>query len=90
MANFPFLFAINFNFNFFVFIDFNFLQPVDYIEGYVKSRTIGVVVVLGASMTVFILFIGSFLTNFGYQIRTFTDKIQKDNFVVAVETLSKK
>ena len=67
-----------------------FLQPVDYIEAYVKSRKIGVMVVLGTSMTVFILFIGSFLTNFGYQIRTFSDKIQKDNFAIAVENLSKK
>lgn len=67
-----------------------FLQPVDYIESYVKSRKIGVMVVLGTSMTVFILFIGSFLTNFGYQIRTFSDKIQKDNFAIAVENLSKK
>ena len=67
-----------------------FLQPVDYIEGYVKSRTLGVVVVLGVSITVCTLFIGSFLTNFGYQIKTFSDKIQKDNFVVAVENLSKK
>ncbi len=67
-----------------------FLQPVDYIEGYVKSRAIGVMVVLGVSITVCTLFIGSFLTNFGHQIKTFSDKIQKDNFVVAVENLSKK
>ena len=67
-----------------------FLQPVDYIEGYVKSRTIGVMVVLGVSMTICVIFIGRFLTNFGYQIREFSDKIQKDNFVIAVENLSKK
>ena len=54
-----------------------FLQPVDYIEAYVKSRKIGVMVVLGGSITVCTLFIGSFLTNFGYQIKTFSDKIQK-------------
>ena len=67
-----------------------FLQPVDYLEGYVKSRTLGVLVVLGTSMTMCILFIGSFFTNFGYQIKTFTDKVQKDNFIIAVENLSLK
>ena len=67
-----------------------FLQPVDYIEGYVKSRAIGVLVVLGVTMTICIIFIGRFLTNFGHQIRAFSDKIQKDNFVLAVENLSKK
>ena len=47
-------------------------------------------VVLGVSMTICVIFIGRFLTNFGYQIREFSDKIQKDNFVIAVENLSKK
>ena len=41
-------------------------------------------------MTMCILFIGSFFTNFGYQIKTFTDKVQKDNFIIAVENLSLK
>ena len=62
---------------------------MDYIEGYVKSRTIGVLVVLGISMTICIIFIGRFLKNFSYQIRAFSNKIQKDNFVVDVENLSK-
>ena len=67
-----------------------FLQSVDYIEGYVKSRVIGVVTVLGVSITAGILFMGSFLTNLGIQIKTFSNKIQKDNFTIAVENLSYK
>ena len=67
-----------------------FLQSVDYIEGYVKSRAIGVVAVLGLSITVGILFIGSFFTSLGIQIKIFSNKIQKDNFAMAVEDLSAK
>ena len=65
-----------------------FLQSVDYLEGYIKSRTLGVVVVLGLSVSVAILFIGSFINNLGIQIKTFSNKIQKDNFAIAVENLS--
>ena len=65
-----------------------FLQSVDYVERYVKSRAIGVIAVLGISIIGAILFIGSFLTNLGIQIKTFSNKIQKDNFTIAVENLS--
>ena len=57
-----------------------FLQSVDYLERYIKSRTLGVLVVLGLSVSVAILFIGSFINSFGIQIKTFSNKIQKDNF----------
>ena len=67
-----------------------FLQSVDYIEGYLKSRVVGVITVLGISITVTILFIGSFFTSFGIQIKTFSNKIQKENFTLAVENLSTK
>ena len=65
-----------------------FLQSVDYLEGYVGSRTLGVVVVLGLSVSVGILFMGSFINSLGIQIKTFSNKIQKDNFAIAVENLS--
>ncbi len=67
-----------------------FLPSVDYIEGYVKSRAVGIVAVLGLSITVGFLFIGSFFTSLGMQIKTFSNKIQKDNFTIAVENLSTK
>ena len=67
-----------------------FLQPVDYIEGYVQSRVIGVIAVLGISITIAVLFMGSFLKSFSIQIKTFSNKIQKDNFNIAVENLSAK
>ena len=64
------------------------MQSVDYLEGYVGSRTLGVVVVLGLSVSVGILFMGSFINSLGIQIKTFSNKIQKDNFAIAVEKLS--
>ena len=67
-----------------------FLQAVDYIEGYTKSRTLGVVFILSISITTIIFFIGSFFSNLGLQIKTFTNKIQKDSFAIAVENLSLK
>ena len=65
-----------------------FLQSVDYLEKYVKSRALGVVAVLGLSISVGILFMGSFINSLGIQIKTFSNKIQKDNFAIAVEKLS--
>ena len=66
------------------------MQSVDYIEGYVQSRVIGVIAVLGISITIAVLFMGSFLTSLGIQIKTFSNKIQKDNYTIAVENLSAK
>ena len=67
-----------------------FLQAVDYIEGYTKSRALGVIIILSLSITLSILFIGSFFSNLGLQIKTFTSKIQKDNFAIDLENLSEK
>ena len=67
-----------------------FLQTVDYLERYTKSRAIGVILILGCTITLIFLFIGSFVSNLGAQIRTFTHKIQKDDFAINLENLSSK
>ena len=57
-----------------------FLHAVDYIEGYTKSRPLGVIIVLGISITSIIIFINSFFSNLGIQIKNFTNKIQTEDF----------
>ncbi len=67
-----------------------FLQAVDYIEGYAKSRTLGVIIVLGISITSIIIFINSFVSSLGLQIKNFTNKIQRDDFAGSFEVSSSK
>jgi len=65
-----------------------FLHTVDYIEGHTKSRPLGVTLILGVSITSIILFINSFISNLGLQIKAFTKKMQKDDFAINLENLS--
>tara|TARA_B100000427_G_scaffold109518_1_gene90836 strand:- start:65 stop:1141 length:1077 start_codon:yes stop_codon:yes gene_type:complete len=65
-----------------------FLQAVDYIERYTRSRVLGTIIILSLSITFSVLFIGSFFSNLGLQIKTFTGKIQKETFAIDIENLS--
>ena len=67
-----------------------FLQAVDITERYIKSRTLGVLLILGSSIILAIGFIGSFVSSLGIQIKIFTQKIQRDDFAIAMENLSVK
>lgn len=67
-----------------------FLQAVDITERYIKSRTLGVLLILGSSIILAIGFIGSFVSSLGIQIKIFTQKIQRDDFAIAMENLSAK
>ena len=67
-----------------------FLQTVDIGERYIKSRVLSVLLILGTSITIGIVFIGSFISSLGIQIKIFTQKIQRDDFAIAIENLSGK
>ena len=67
-----------------------FLQTVDIAERYIKSRVLSVLLILGTSITIGIVFIGSFISSLGIQIKIFTQKIQRDDFAIAIENLSGK
>ena len=67
-----------------------FLQAVDITERYLRSRFLGVLLILGSSISLGFVFIGSFVSNLGIQIKIFTKKIQRDDFALAMENLSEK
>ncbi len=67
-----------------------FLQATDTIERYVKSRSFGVFLIISSTITLGILFISSFVSNLGTQIKLFTQKIQRDDFAVSLENVSSK
>jgi len=67
-----------------------FLQATDTIERYVKSRSFGVFLIISSTITFGILFISSFVSNLGTQIKIFTQKIQRDDFAVSLENVSSK
>ena len=52
-----------------------FLQGVDSIERYTRSRALGVFLILSTTILVGVIFIGSFISNLGSQIKLFTKKI---------------
>ena len=65
-----------------------FLQGVDSIERYTRSRALGVFLILSTTILVGVIFIGSFISNLGSQIKLFTRKIQRDDFANSIENLS--
>lgn len=65
-----------------------FLQGVDSIERYTRSRSLGVFLILSTTILVGVIFIGSFISNLGSQIKLFTKKIQRDDFEKGIENLS--
>ena len=65
-----------------------FLQGVDSIERYTRSRSLGVFFILSTTILVGVIFIGSFISNLGSQIKLFTRKIQRDDFEKGIENLS--
>lgn len=65
-----------------------FLQAVDSIERYTRSRALGVFLILSTSIMIGVLFIGSFISNLGSQIKLFTQKIQREDFTTSIENLS--
>ena len=67
-----------------------FLQAVDITQRYIKSRIFSVLLILGSSITLGIIFIGSFVTNLGIQIKIFTQKIQRDDFAIGMENFSER
>ncbi len=64
-----------------------FLQPTDYLERHIKSRALGVILILVSTIVLTITFLGTFISNLGFQIKTFTKKIQKEEFSSNVESL---
>ena len=67
-----------------------FLQAVDITQRYIKSRIFSVLLILGSSITLGIIFIGSFVTSLGIQIKIFTQKIQRDDFSIGMENFSER
>ena len=65
-----------------------FLQAVDNIERHIKSRVISVFLIISTTITIGLIFIGSFISNLGSQIKVFTQKIQQDDFTTSIELLS--
>ena len=65
-----------------------FLQAVDNIERHIRSRALGVFLILFSTIMVGIIFIGSFISNLGSQIKVFTKKIQREDFTSSIENLS--
>ena len=65
-----------------------FLQSIDYLERFIKSRIICVLSILLAVFIGVIWFIGSFLSNLGLQIQLFTDQIKQKDFISNLENLS--
>ena len=54
-----------------------FLQGVDSIEKYTRSRSLGVFFILSTTILVGVIFIGSFISNLGSQIKLFTKKFSE-------------
>ena len=67
-----------------------FLQSVDYLERYIPSRTFSVILIIGSFLISSLWFIGSFISNLGEQIQIFTNKIQQENFITDLMSLSVK
>ena len=65
-----------------------FLQAVDSLERRIRSRTISVFMILSTTIMIGLMFIGSFISNLGSQIKLFTQKIQRDDFTTSIELLS--
>ena len=65
-----------------------FLQAADSLERYTRSRSLGVFIILSSVIAVGIAFIGSFISNMGFQIKSFSQKIQRDDFSTSIENLS--
>ena len=65
-----------------------FLQAVDSIERYTRSRALGVFLILSTTIMIGVLFIGSFISNLGSQIKLFTQKIRREDFTTSIENLS--
>ena len=67
-----------------------FLQGVDRLERYTKSRGLGVFLILTSVISIGVVFFGSFVSNLGSQIKLFTQKLQKEDFALSLENLSGK
>ena len=65
-----------------------FLQAVDYIERYMRSRTLGVILIITSVIIIAATFVGSFISNLGSQIKLFVQKIQREDFATSIEDLS--
>ena len=65
-----------------------FLQAADSLERYTRSRSLGVFIILSSVIALGIAFIGSFISNMGSQIKSFSQKIQRDDFSTSIENLS--
>ena len=65
-----------------------FLQTVDSIERYSRSRALGVFLILSTTIIIGFVFIGTFISNLGSQIKLFTKKIQREDFTNSIENLS--
>ena len=65
-----------------------FLQAVDSIERYSRSRALGVFLILSTTIIIGFVFIGTFISNMGSQIKLFTKKIQREDFTNSIENLS--
>ena len=65
-----------------------FLQAADSLERYTKSRSLGVFIILASVLTLGVAFIGSFISNMGSQIKSFTLKLQRDDFATSIDNLS--
>tara|TARA_S200000501_G_scaffold67635_3_gene59186 strand:- start:2793 stop:3899 length:1107 start_codon:yes stop_codon:yes gene_type:complete len=64
-----------------------FLPIVDKIERSIGNRSISVFFVMLTSFISFFWFLGSFLSNFGYQIKIFSEKLKDEIFVKSLTTL---
>jgi len=64
-----------------------FLPVVDSLERKIRNRGLSVFLIVGFSIVAFIWFIGSFMSNFGLQIKVFSEKLQKQEFSNSLITL---
>tara|TARA_B100000214_G_C23969900_1_gene629548 strand:- start:2299 stop:3405 length:1107 start_codon:yes stop_codon:yes gene_type:complete len=65
-----------------------FLNAVDTLERFTRSRILGVFLIIIFVISGSLTFIGSFISNLGTQIKLFTNKLQKDDFATNIEVLS--
>jgi len=64
-----------------------FLPVVDSLERKIRNRGLSVFLIVGFAIVAFIWFIGSFMSNFGLQIKVFSEKLQKQEFSNSLITL---
>ena len=64
-----------------------FLPIVDKIERSIGNRSISVFFVMVTSIVSFFWFLGSFLSNLGYQIKIFSEKLKDEIFIKSLTTL---